>query len=143
MTMNQILSTIKKTVLLTGLAATLHACKIEVEPTDRYTDVAIWRTTQTIDMYVIGLYNEFKTFKFGTFPIGYDNHTDALTDIMKFTSTVSGNGTVNILASDASRVNAAGPQLNYWSAGYTRIRTANEFLDGIDKYSTLDEATKN
>ncbi len=141
--MNQILSTIKKTVLLTGFAATLHACKIDVEPTDRYTDVAIWRSTQTIDMYVIGLYNEFKTFKFGTFPIGYDNHTDALTDIMKFTSTVSGNGTVNILATDASRVNAAGPQLNYWAAGYNRIRTANEFLDGIDKYANLDEETKN
>ncbi|MBB5439277.1 hypothetical protein HDC92_002964 [Pedobacter sp. AK017] len=133
----------KKSFLIAGMVLAMGGCKIDTEPGDRYTDVAVYQNPANIRLYIIGMYNEFNTFKFGTFPIGYDNATDALTDLMKYSSGVSGNGTVNILASDASRVSAAGPQLNYWSAGYTRIRRINEFLDGLDtKAKGLDNNTK-
>jgi hypothetical protein len=120
----------------------LQGCKVDILPTNRYTEEAVWSNPANMELYINGMYTEFKTFQFGAFPIGYDNATDALSDIEKYTSTVSGNGTVNILATDASRVNAAGPQLNYWQTGYTRIRRINELLDGLAKFAKVDEATK-
>lgn len=141
--MKRYISIIKKGVVLGVIMATAHSCKIDADPTDRYTEIAVYQNPANIRSYILGMYSEFSTFKFGTFPIGYDNATDALTDIMKYTSGVSGNGTVNILASDASRVNAAGPQLNYWATGYGRIRRLNEFLKGLDEYAKgLDENSK-
>jgi hypothetical protein len=133
----------KKSFLVLGAVIAMGSCKIDYDPLDRYTDVAVYQNPANIRSYIIGMYSEFNTFKFGSFPIGYDNATDALTDLMKYSSGVSGNGTVNILASDASRVNAAGPQLNYWSTGYARIRRLNEFLEGLNtKAQGLDENSK-
>lgn len=133
---------IKRACLIAGVMAGFSGCKIDITPPDRYTEETMFGNPANMELYIIGMYSEFKTFAFGEFPIGYSNATDALTDIMKYTSTLSGNGTVNILATDASRVNAAGPQLNYWSAGYSRIRRINEFLDGLAKYAKVDETTK-
>lgn len=141
--MNNIKKYLNKAVIFGGVILSLSACKIDVVPTDRYTEEVIWSEPQSVDLYVNGMYNEFKTFQFGQFPIGYSNATDALSDILKYTSTVSGNGTVNILASDASRVSAASPHLSYWAPGYERIRRLNEFMDGLDKYSSFDEDEKN
>jgi len=140
--MNKVTITIKHALLAAGIVVAAYGCKVDIQPTDRYTETAVWSNPANMELYINGMYSEFRTFQFGTFPIGYSNATDALSDIEKYTSTVAGNGTVNILATDASRVNAAGPQLNYWSAGYTRIRRLNEFLDGLAKYAKVDEATK-
>lgn len=140
--MSKIFSTIQRSLLLAGIVMASHGCKIDIPPTDRYTEEAIWKNPANMELYVNGLYAEFQTFKFGQFPIGYSNATDALTDIEKYTSSTSGNGTVNILAMDASRVSAAGPQLNYWQAAYTRIRRINEFIDGLHKFSIVSEAEK-
>ncbi|WP_276482071.1 RagB/SusD family nutrient uptake outer membrane protein [Paraflavitalea pollutisoli] len=133
---------IKGSILAGGLLMTLPGCKVDILPTDRYTEGTVWSNPANMELYMNGMYSEFKTFQFGAFPIGYDNATDALSDIEKYTSTVAGNGTVNILATDASRVNAAGPQLNYWQSGYARIRRLNELLDGLAKYAKVDETTK-
>jgi starch-binding outer membrane protein, SusD/RagB family len=133
---------IKRACLLAGAMTAMNGCSIDVTPPDRYTEASMFANPKNMELYMIGLYAEFKTFAFGEFPIGYSNATDALTDIMKYTSTVSGNGTVNILATDASRVNAAGPQLNYWQAGYSRIRRVNEFLNGLANYAKVDDDTK-
>lgn len=137
-----IFSIIKKTLVITGIITSIQSCKIDIVPTDRYTEGTVWANPANMELYINGMYSEFKTFQFGAFPIGYDNASDALSDIEKYTSTVSGNGTVNILAMDASRVNAAGPQLNYWQAGYTRIRRLNEFLNGLAKFAKVDEIKK-
>ncbi|MFA4869002.1 MAG: RagB/SusD family nutrient uptake outer membrane protein [Pedobacter sp.] len=141
--MRTYIKALKKSALIAGAILTMSGCKIDTDPLDRYTDVAVYQNPANVRLYIIGMYNEFNTFKFGTFPIGYDNATDALTDVMKYTSALSGNGTVNILASDASRVNASGPMLNYWNAGYSRIRRLNEFLEGLEtKAQGLDETAK-
>ncbi|WP_432709853.1 RagB/SusD family nutrient uptake outer membrane protein [Pedobacter sp.] len=133
----------KKSILVLGAVIAMGSCKIDYDPLDRYTDVTVYQNPANIRSYIIGMYSEFNTFKFGSFPIGYDNATDGLTDLMKYSSGVSGNGTVNILASDASRVNAAGPQLNYWTSAYARIRRLNEFIEGLQtKAQGLDENSK-
>lgn len=129
-------------MLLAGVAMAVQSCKVDILPSDRYTEEAVWANPDNIELYINGMYSEFKTFQFGQFPIGYSNASDALSDIEKYTSSVAGNGTVNILAMDASRVNAAGPQLNYWQAGYSRIRRLNEFLSGLKEYGKVDENAK-
>lgn len=141
--MKKYIKNTKKSLLILGAVLAMGSCKIDYDPLDRYTDVAIYQNPANIRSYIIGMYSEFNTFKFGTFPIGYDNATDGLTDLMKYSSGVSGNGTVNILASDPSRVSAAGPQLNYWTTGYARIRRLNEFLQGLEtKAQGLDNDSK-
>ncbi|MRG46104.1 RagB/SusD family nutrient uptake outer membrane protein [Chitinophaga sp. SYP-B3965] len=140
--MSIIFSTIKRSFLLAGIVVLAHGCKIDIPPTTKYTEEAIYKNPANMELYISGMYSEFNTFQFGQFPIGYSNATDALTDVMKYTSTTSGNGTVNILAMDASRVDAAGPQLNYWNTGYGRIRRLNEFLYGLAKYAKVSEAEK-
>ncbi|RXK82885.1 RagB/SusD family nutrient uptake outer membrane protein [Filimonas effusa] len=140
--MKKIFSNMRLSLLAVGVMATMQCCNIDIDPTDRYTDVAVWKNPSNIELYISGMYAEFQTFKFGAFPIGYSNASDALSDIMKYTANVAGNGTVNILATDASRVTASTPQLSYWQAAYTRIRRINEFLDGMTKYATIDENAK-
>lgn len=140
--MSKIFSVIQKTALAAGVMMAVQSCKIDIMPTNRYTEEAIWNNPSNVELYIAGMYSEFKTFQFGSFPIGYSNATDALSDIMKYTATVAGNGTVNLLATDASRVNAAAPQLSYWSDAYTRIRRINEFLDGVANYGKIDATTK-
>ncbi|WP_343305994.1 RagB/SusD family nutrient uptake outer membrane protein [Chitinophaga niabensis] len=140
--MSIIFSTIKRSFLLAGIVVLAHGCKIDIPLTNKYTEEAIYKNPANMELYIGGMYSEFNTFQFGQFPIGYSNATDALTDVMKYTSTTSGNGTVNILAMDASRVDAAGPQLNYWSAGYSRIRKLNEFIYGLYKYAKVSEEEK-
>lgn len=122
-----------------SLSIFVSSCSIDLVPTDRYTEEIIWDSDNSIELYMNGLYEEFRTFEFGRFPIGYDNATDGLTDIMKYTSQASGNGTVNILASDASRYTATSPGISYWASAYNRIRRVNEFLHGLKNYSKLDE----
>jgi len=129
--MNNFKEYIKQSFFITAIGIIISSCSIENDPTNQYSESSVYRQESTIRQYMLGMYNEFNTFRFGAFPIGYENATDALTDIMKYTSSTSGNGTVNILATDASRVNAAGPQLNYWSSGYNRISRLNELIKGI------------
>lgn len=141
--MKQNIKTIKKSLVIAGAILVMGSCKVDYDPLDRYTDVAVYQNPANIRSFMLGMYSEFSTFKFGTFPIGYDNATDGLTDLMKYSSGTSGNGTVNILATDASRVSASSPQLSYWTNGYIRIRRLNEFLEGLDnKAQGLDEAAK-
>lgn len=134
---------LNKIAVFGSMVLVLNSCKIDVVPTDRYTGEVIWTEAKSVDLYINGMYTEFHTFQFGQFPIGFSNATDALSDILKYTSISSGNGTVNILATDASRVSAATPTMNYWQSAYVRIRRLNEFMDGLDKFSKFDEDQKN
>ncbi|MCK7558383.1 RagB/SusD family nutrient uptake outer membrane protein [Chitinophaga sedimenti] len=120
----------------------LSSCSIDITPPDRYTEATVFANPANMELYIVGMYSEFKTFAFGEFPIGYSGNTDGLTDLLKYTSMVAGNGTINLLALDATRVNAASPHLNYWGTGYTRIRRINEFLNGLANYAKVDELSK-
>jgi hypothetical protein len=140
---SQISSIIKRPLLivLTALLA-CQGCKLDVVPQDRYTDALIWQNQDNIDLYIQDQYGVFKTFAFGKFPIGYDNATDALTDLMKYTSDVPGNGTVNKLVFEPGGVSPSSLYLDFWSTGYAQIRKVNEFLSGLGKYAKVDEPTR-
>lgn len=129
--------------LLASAVFSLNSCEIDTIPQDRYAEELVWSDPSTIEMYINGMYNEIKAFQFGVFPgLGYDNAMDALADGMKFTSNTSGNGTVNILISDAGQFSPASVGLNYWTRGYDRIRRLNEFIDGLYKKSLVKEEDK-
>lgn len=122
---------------------TFNSCSIEVDPQDRISESAVWADPSTAELYINGLYAEFKNFQFGMFPnLGYDNAMDALADGMKFTSNTPGNGTVNMLVSNANYFSAASVGLNYWNLGYTRIRRVNEAIHGLKNRSVLSEEEK-
>lgn len=130
-------------VLVVSSTGLYHSCKIDIPLTDRYTEELIWSDPSSAELYVSGLYAEFKKFQFGVFPnLGYDNATDAMSDIMKYTSTTAGNGTVNIFVSNANQFSPSGVGFNYWNAAYDRIRRVNEFIDGLEKKSNLAEEQK-
>jgi len=135
----------KNTIIisLVSLLFFTNACSIDLVPTDRYTEEIIWDSENSVELYLNGLYTEFRNFEFGRFDnIGTSNATDGLTDIMKYTSTASGNGTVNILATDASRYTATSPGISYWANAYTRIRRINEFIHGLHNYSQASDEDK-
>lgn len=132
-------------VALGMLCATVffNSCKIDIIPEDRFVEENVWVDEKNVELYVNGLYAEFKKFEFGMFPnLGYNNAMDALADGMKFTSNTAGNGTVNLIISDESRFSPASVGLNYWSGGYERIRRVNEFLNGLFTKSTLSDESK-
>ncbi|HMR19555.1 MAG TPA: RagB/SusD family nutrient uptake outer membrane protein, partial [Sphingobacterium sp.] len=138
-----------KYIKYTGVACvmmgslTFHSCSIDVDPQDRIHESAVWADPSTAELYIDGLYAEFKRFQFGQFPdLGYDNAMDALADIMKFTSNTPGNGTVNMLVSNANYFSPASVGLNYWSSGYTRIRRINEAISGLKNKSILSDDDK-
>lgn len=120
-----------------------NSCNVDIVPEDRFVEENVWVDEENIELYVNGLYAEFKKFEFGVFPnLGYDNAMDALADGMKFTSNTAGNGTVNLIISDESRFSPASVGLNYWTSGYERIRRINEFLAGLYTKSNLSAESK-
>lgn len=142
--MNRKYSKLNKGLLIAGLMASVAGCKkLDVVPTDRYTDAVVWQNPANVRQYIAGMYAEFHKYAFGAMPgLGYDNSSDALTDILKYTSNSEGNGSANRLAFDPARVNPSSPNINVWAASYTRIRRINEFLKGMDLYAKLDNETK-
>ncbi len=128
---------------MVGLLSTSTGCELDVMPTDRYTDAVVWENPENVRLYIAGMYSEFQRYAFGAMPgLGYDNNSDALSDIIKYTSSSEGNGTANRLAFDPGRVNASTPAINVWAASYTRIRRLNEFIYGLHTYSKVDDEQK-
>jgi hypothetical protein len=136
-------SKLYKGLLFACLLSAAGCKKLDVVPTDRYTDAVVWQNPANIELYIAGMYSEFQKYAFGAMPgLGYDNSSDALTDILKYTSNSEGNGSANRLAFDPNRVNASSPNINVWAASYSRIRRINEFLKGMELYAKLDNATR-
>ena len=129
--------------IIASAVFSLNSCDIDVIPQDRYAEELIWADPSTIELYINGMYSEFRNFQFGQFPnLGYNNAMDALADGMKYTSNTSGNGTVNILVSNSNQFTPASVGLNYWGSAYTRIRRLNEFINGLYTKSLVEDSEK-
>lgn len=132
-------------ILAVGIALLGFAgCKLDVTPTTNYNDASIWKNPSGIEALLYSQYGELKNFAFGRTPyLGSTNAFDAFTDVEKYTSTNEGVGTVNRLAFDPGRISASSsPGINYWSAGYSRIRSINEFLMNLDKNTAGIDSAK-
>ncbi|MGJ1409614.1 RagB/SusD family nutrient uptake outer membrane protein [Sphingobacterium thalpophilum] len=121
----------------------LQGCSVDLIPQDRIAEEKVWEDPNSAELYVSGMYSEFKKFQFGLFPnLGYDNAMDALADGMKFTSNTAGNGTVNILVSNSNQFSSSSVGLNYWASGYDRIRRVNEMINSINTKAKLSDEQK-
>lgn len=117
---------------------------IDTTPTDRISDKLVWTDVNTATLYC----NTFLAYidRYGLFasPSQFNgNLTEGLTDTFKYGSTVSGSraGDANMVAFNPERIGPDQNLLNVWAVTYERIRRVNEFLVGLNNFSTFDKNT--
>lgn len=127
------------------IIASVSACDdfLDTTPTDRISDLVVWQDEATIMLYVNSFYPYID--RYGAF--GEDqfngNLTEGLTETLKYGSYVPGAraGDANMYVFTPETMSPTGSLLGTWKNTYERIRRVNEFLVGLEKYSTLDETT--
>ncbi len=126
-------------VLMSLTALGLTSCNdyLELTPTDRVSDKAMWESETATDLYINNFYEYLSVYS----PFGEGqfkgNLTEGLTDTFKYGSYIAGNraGDCNNYVFTPETISASGCILDCWSDTYTRIRRINEFLDAMTKYS--------
>lgn len=124
---------INKFGLLLGIFVMLglSACDIEPELTDRYSDEIAWKNEKNLELYINGFYPIIGSYGNG---VGMD----AYADVLKMNTPTDGQ---NQYAFGSLIITPNSDPLGNWNWAYTWIRTCNEFLDGLNKYSAeLDES---
>ncbi len=114
---------------------------LDTTATDRISDKIVWESASNITLYVNGFYPYIDRYgSFGTAQFS-GNLTEGLTETLKYGSYVPGSkaGDANMYVFTPEMMNPSGNLLNTWAATYERIRRVNEFLVGLEKYSTLSD----
>jgi starch-binding outer membrane protein, SusD/RagB family len=106
------------------VSALVSCTSLDIDPTDRVSDSAVWESEETVDTYVTGLYALMRDAS----ELYSNNLTDCYSDILKSTSWDQYNHTYNkaLLQVDYFTSTDAG-SLDKWS-NYDRIKRQNEFL---------------
>jgi hypothetical protein len=123
----------KTTILAILLVSVFTSCKkLDLVPTDRFTDVNYWTTTEKANSVLNTAYSQM--FNANRFFMN-----EALSD-----NAYNGRGDNEGVASIASGTYDAslGRVKNEWNDHYTGIKTCNLFLDNVDKVSDMDPALK-
>lgn len=130
-----------KTILLLGLV--FYGCDdfLDTTPTDRTSDKIVWESESNITLYLNAFYPYID--RYGNFGTSQFNGTltEGLTETMKYGSYVPGSkaGDANMYVFTPETMSPTGTLLSTWRESYERIRRVNEFLTGLQKYSTLPE----
>ena len=114
---------------------------LDTTATDRISDKIVWESASNITLYLNGFYPYIDRYgSFGTAQFS-GNLTEGLTETLKYGSYVPGSkaGDANMYVFTPEMMNPSGNLLNTWGATYERIRRVNEFLVGLEKYSTVSE----
>jgi hypothetical protein len=127
------------------LMAGLYSCDdfLDTVPTDRVSDRIVWENEATVELFVNGFYPYLDRYgNFGTEQFN-GTLTEGLTETLKYGSYVPGSkaGDANMYAFTPETMSPTGSLLGTWKNTYERIRRVNEFLVGLEKYSTLDDET--
>lgn len=127
----------KKIILYIITALIAVSCSdLDVDPTDRISDAAVWESKKTVDTYATGFYAHMRDAS----QLYSNNLTDCYSDILKSTSWDQYNHSYNksLLEVDHFKSSGAG-SLDKWG-NYTRIKRQNEFLlDAPEKGAHLGE----
>ena len=114
---------------------------LDTTATDRISDKIVWESASNITLYLNGFYPYID--RYGSFGAAQfsGNLTEGLTETLKYGSYVPGSkaGDANMYVFTPEMMNPSGNLLNTWGATYERIRRVNEFLVGLEKYSTVSE----
>lgn len=114
---------------------------LDTTATDRISDKIVWESASNITLYLNGFYPYIDRYgSFGTAQFS-GNLTEGLTETLKYGSYVPGSkaGDANMYVFTPEMMNPSGNLLNTWGATYERIRRVNEFLVGLEKYSTVSQ----
>lgn len=120
-------------LIIAMISFTVSSCKkLDIAPTDRFTDITYWTTTEKADRVVNTAYSQI------THP-GFFFFNEALSD-----NAYNSRGDVEGVASIAAGTSDASLSRykNEWNWHYTGIKTCNIFLENVDRVPNMDAALK-
>lgn len=128
-----------------ALAAVASSCNImDYAPNDRYSDAVAFSTKANVDSYILSLYSTLEVYgQFGSKASGTTHfNSDGFTPMLKYSSDVAGYGTPNLVLFIEGQITPVSNMLSYWGDCYVRIRKVNEFLEGIQDCTVLNDEEK-
>lgn len=131
------------TVLLAFSLLSLGSCSdwLDLTPTDKLTDKAVWETESSVDLYINGFYTYLHQYgQFGTQQFS-GSLTESLTNTFKYGSYALGHkaGHPNNYVVNPAAITSASVLYGTWNDSYNKIRRMNEFLHSMELYSTFTE----
>ncbi len=124
----------KHTLRLLFLLIIVAGCKkLDLAPTDRYTELTFWQSDQNVNNALNNCYN-------GIYNSSLVFYNEGLSD-NAVAKPSSGNGTSTIASGNFTP--ALDRFRNDWAFYYSGIKSCNIFLENADKNTTLPEATIN
>lgn len=115
---------------------------LDLTPTDKLTDKAIWEDESSVDLYVNGFYTYLNQYgQFGSAQAS-GNLTESFTSTFKYGSYALGHkaGHPNTYVFDPNLITSAtGGFYSVWSDAYNKIRRMNEFLHSMEQYGQFPE----
>ncbi len=124
---------INNIIIIAFISVAISACKkLDIAPTDRFTDITYWTTTEKADRVVNTAYSQISHPGFFFFNEGLsDNAYNSRGDVEGVASIAAG-------TSDAS----LSRYKNEWNWHYTGIKTCNIFLENVDRVPDMDASLK-
>lgn len=130
-------------IILLVIGLGLGSCSdwLDLTPTDRLTDKAVWDSESSVDLYVNGFYTYLHQYgQFGDQQFS-GSLTESLTSTFKYGSYALGHkaGHPNNYVVNPAAITPAGVLYGSWNDSYNKIRRMNEFLNSVELYSTFSE----
>ncbi|HEU4471900.1 MAG TPA: RagB/SusD family nutrient uptake outer membrane protein [Flavisolibacter sp.] len=126
----------RKQILLTAtLVLSLAACKkLDLAPSDRFTELTFWQSNENVANFLNNVYG-------GMYSSQTFFYSEALTDNAVSTRNGNTSGQADIIA--GGNFTSTLPRFgNEWAFYYGGIKSANIFLDNLDKNTTLTGSLK-
>ncbi len=103
---------------------------LDVDPRDKYSNDAVWKNIENLDLYINSLYDALYTYS----EIGGFNLTDGYTDLLKYAQTnmEPEHNRMNLRPNYLSPASAE--VLSPWAKSYGQIKALNEFIISASKY---------
>ncbi len=120
----------KLTIIILAVTASAGCKKLDLAPTDRFSDLTFWQTDANV---YSALYNNYSLMYNSTLFF----YNEALSD-----NAYSSTGDYNLIASGNANASTAKFQSD-WAYYYSTIKSCNIFLENIDKNTTLSTDVKN
>ncbi len=134
---NMLVKRLYKTSFLLLLLLTVFSCKkLNVTPTDRYTEDNFWQVNGNVNNALNTVYNRVFTSQRFFFNESLSDNAYAQLDVNVGTPSAIASGSDGLFAADLKRI------LDDWTYYYQGIYSANLLLDNIDRNTSLAATLK-
>ena len=128
------------------ISIVLAGCSsVDLKPTNQYDRSYGVSTAENTELYLNSFYPLIYDFgQFGSYALGGANQkmSDGLTDILKYSSIVTGSGDCNLIMTTDGQQSVTQNYFDCWTTCYGRIRRINEFLQALENDSPLSAVEK-